>query len=189
MHDIKKGTEQEVFVIGFGRTPIGSFQGSLSKYTAVQLMSECIDKVLQKFHLTDFTANVTDLIVGNVCQAGLKQAPANQIASLCNLPTSVNCYLLNKVCASGMMALIQASKSLMLGDAELVVAGGVESMSNAPHLLRIRNGIRYGNGQVEDSLHVDCLSDAKSGMSMGQVCEMLAHNLNISRVEQVRKCH
>ena len=112
---------QQVFVVGFGRTPIGSFQGALSKLTAVNLMSECIESVFEKSKLSTSKPKVTELVIGNVCQSGLKQAPANQIARRSGLPTETNCHMISKVCSSGMMAVIQASKSILLGDAEVII--------------------------------------------------------------------
>lgn len=111
--------DDEVYIVGFGRTPIGSFQGSLSRVSAVQLLSTCIDVVFERSNLVHLKPVVTDLVVGNVCQAGLRQAPANQVANSVGFSASTNCVLINKVCASGMKAVIQAVQMLRLKDAKV----------------------------------------------------------------------
>lgn len=110
---------EEVYVVGFGRAPIGSFQGSLVRLSAVQLMSTCVEQIFERSNLLHLKPLVQELVVGNVCQAGLKQAPANQVARLAGLPSSTNCSLVNKVCASGMKAITQAVQSIQLGDAKV----------------------------------------------------------------------
>jgi acetyl-CoA C-acetyltransferase len=129
--------------------------------------------------------DVDEVIMGNVLQAGSGQAPARQAAIYAGLPTKVECMTINKVCGSGLKAVMLASQAIALGDADIIVAGGMESMSNAPYLLeRVRQGYRLGHGELADSLIKDGLWDVYNNFHMGNAGELCSRNLNISREEQ-----
>ena len=125
---------KKVVIVSAARTPIGSFMGSLSSLTAAQLGTEAIKGALSKINLDP--SQVDEVLMGNVVQAGVGQAPARQAAMGAGIPDSVPCTTVNKVCASGMKAMMQAAQAIALGDADIVVAGGMESMSNIPHSVR-----------------------------------------------------
>lgn len=173
----------EVFVIGAVRTPIGSFGGALKDLSATQLGASAISALI---HKTGVDVNeIDDVLMGCVLQANLGQAPARQAAKLAGLPNEVNCTTVNKVCASGMKAIAQAAQSIMLGDAEVVVAGGMESMSNVPFYAdKMRWGNKYGNASLIDGLAKDGLTDVYDGQAMGMAAELCASTCGISREEQ-----
>ena len=173
----------KVVIVAAGRTPVGSFMGSLASFSATQLGSIAIKGVLEKINLDP--ALVQEVYMGNVLQAGLGQAPARQAAKFAGLPDTVQCTTINKVCASGMKAIMLAAQSIALGDNEIVVAGGMESMSNVPHYLpNSRKGYKFGNFQVIDGLPFDGLTDPYSQQVMGFFADKTAEEYAFSREEQ-----
>ena len=174
---------KEVYIIAAVRTPIGSFGGSLKGFTATQLGAIAIKGALEKAGVSP--AMVNDVLMGCVLQANVGQAPARQAAKFAGLPNEVSCTTINKVCASGMKAISQAAQSIILGDADIVVAGGMESMSNVPYYApAMRWGNKYGNVQFIDGLAKDGLVDAYDGKAMGNAAEMCATTCGITREEQ-----
>lgn len=165
------------------RTPMGSFGGSLKSLTATQLGAIAIKAAINRAGIRP--EQVNDVLMGCVIQANLGQAPARQAAKFAGLPDQVNCTTVNKVCASGMKAISLAAQSIALGDAEIVVAGGMESMSNVPfYSEHIRWGNKYGNVQLVDGLAKDGLTDVYDGKAMGFAAELCAKECGISREEQ-----
>src|SRR5688572_4424398 len=174
---------REVYVISAVRTPMGSFGGALKGLSATQLGAAAIKGALQKAGIAP--AQVQDVLMGCVIQANLGQAPARQAARFAGLPDEVNCTTINKVCASGMKAISQAAQSIALGDADIVVAGGMESMSNVPfYTENMRWGNKYGNTAMIDGLAKDGLTDVYDGKAMGNAAELCAKECGISREEQ-----
>jgi acetyl-CoA C-acetyltransferase len=174
---------KEVYILSAVRTPIGSFGGTLKSFTATQLGAFAIKGALEKAGLAP--QQINDVIMGSVIQANLGQAPARQAAKFAGLPNEVNCTTVNKVCASGMKAIAQAAQSIMLGDADIVVAGGMESMSNVPFYSdTMRWGNKYGNVSFIDGLVKDGLTDVYDGKAMGIAAELCASTCNVSREEQ-----
>jgi acetyl-CoA C-acetyltransferase len=174
---------REVYVISAVRTPMGSFGGVLKGLSATQLGAAAIKGAIQKAGIKP--AQVQDVLMGCVIQANLGQAPARQAAKFAGLPDEVNCTTINKVCASGMKAIAQATQSIALGDADIVVAGGMESMSNVPfYTENMRWGNKYGNTAMIDGLAKDGLTDVYDGKAMGNAAELCAATCGISREEQ-----
>ena len=174
---------KEVYIISAVRTPIGSFGGSLASLTAVQLGSIAIKGALQKAGIDP--KQVQEVLMGNVVSAGLGQAPATQMAVGAGLGFEIPCTLVNKVCASGMKAVMLGAQSIMLGQNDVVVAGGVESMSNIPYyLLKARYGYKYGNSELIDGLQHDGLTDAYNHCAMGVCADNTAKEMKISRQDQ-----
>jgi len=174
---------QEVYILAAVRTPIGSFGGSLKDISATQLGATAIKGALEKSGLDP--KQVDDVIMGSVIQANLGQAPARQAAKFAGLPDEVNCTTVNKVCASGMKSIAIAAQSIMLGDADIVIAGGMESMSNVPfYTENMRWGNKYGNVSLIDGLAKDGLTDVYDGKAMGNAAEFCATSCGISREEQ-----
>ncbi len=174
---------KEVYIMSAVRTPIGSFGGSLKGFTATQLGAIAIKGAVEKAGITP--AMVNDILMGAVIQANMGQAPARQAAKFAGLPNEVNCTTINKVCASGMKAIAQAAQSILLGDADIVVAGGMESMSNVPFYAdAIRWGNKYGNTIFIDGLAKDGLTDVYDGNAMGNAAELCAITCGISREQQ-----
>jgi acetyl-CoA C-acetyltransferase len=174
---------KEVVIISAVRTPIGSFGGSLKDISATKLGAAAIKGALQKAGIRP--EQVQDVLMGCVLQANLGQAPARQSAKFAGLPNEVNCTTINKVCASGMKAIALAAQSIALGDADIVVAGGMESMSNAPFYAEdMRWGNKYGNTVMVDGLAKDGLTDVYDGKAMGNAAELCAKECGISREEQ-----
>jgi acetyl-CoA C-acetyltransferase len=174
---------KEVYIISAVRTPIGSFGGSLKGFTATQLGSIAIKGALEKAGIKPEMVN--DVLMGCVIQANLGQAPSRQAAKFAGLPNEVNCTTINKVCASGMKAISHAAQSIMLGDADIVVAGGMESMSNVPYYAdAMRWGNKYGNVAFIDGLAKDGLTDVYDGKAMGNAAELCASSCGISREDQ-----
>jgi acetyl-CoA C-acetyltransferase len=174
---------QEVFILSAVRTPIGSFGGSLKDVSATQLGAAAITGALEKSGLK--ASQIDDVLMGSVIQANLGQAPARQAAKFAGLPNEVNCTTINKVCASGMKAIAQAAQSIMLGDADIVIAGGMESMSNVPfYTENLRWGNKYGNVTMIDGLAKDGLTDVYDGKAMGNAAEFCATSCGISREDQ-----
>ncbi|MCS6818116.1 MAG: acetyl-CoA C-acetyltransferase [Blastocatellia bacterium] len=174
---------RDVVIVGAARTPIGSFLGALSGLSAPRLGAVAIREALHRASVAPDL--VDEVIMGNVLQAGVGQAPARQAALFAGLPTKVECLTINKVCGSGLKAVMLAEQAIALGDAEIIVAGGMESMSNAPYLLeRARTGYRLGHGEIVDSMIKDGLWDVYNDFHMGNAGELCARRLNISREEQ-----
>jgi acetyl-CoA C-acetyltransferase len=175
--------KKEVYIIAAVRTPMGSFGGSLKSLSATQLGAIAIKGALQKAGLD--AAQVQDVLMGCVIQANLGQAPARQAAKFAGLPDSVNCTTVNKVCASGMKSIALAAQSILLGDADVVIAGGMESMSNVPfYSENLRWGNKYGNVSLIDGLAKDGLTDVYDGKAMGNAAELCARTCSISREDQ-----
>jgi len=174
---------KEVYIISAVRTATGSFGGSLKNFTATQLGAIAVKGVLEKAGVSATAVN--DLLMGCVIQANLGQAPARQAAKLAGLPNQVNCTTINKVCASGMKAVSLAAQSIMLSDADIVIAGGMESMSNVPFYSdTMRWGNKYGNVNFYDGLVKDGLTDVYDGKAMGHAAELCASTCGISRQDQ-----
>jgi acetyl-CoA C-acetyltransferase len=174
---------KEVYIVSAVRTPIGSFGGSLKSLSATQLGAIAVKAAVSRAGLKP--EHVQDLLMGCVIQANLGQAPARQVARFAGLPDHVNCTTVNKVCASGMKAIAQAVQSILLGDADVVVAGGMESMSNVPfYAEQMRWGNKYGNVSMLDGLAKDGLTDVYDGKAMGNAAELCAKECSISREEQ-----
>ena len=175
--------KKEVYIIAAVRTPIGSFGGMLKDFSATRLGAIAIKGALQKAGIKPEI--VDDVLMGCVLQANLGQAPARQASKYAGLPDSVNCTTINKVCASGMKAIAQGAQSIMLADADIVVAGGMESMSNVPfYVEQLRWGNKYGNTNLIDGLAKDGLVDAYDGKAMGNAAELCASTCGISRADQ-----
>ena len=174
---------REVFIVAAVRTPIGSFGGSLKNLTATQLGAVAIKGALDKIHL-DINL-VDEVYMGSVIQAGLGQAPARQAAKLAGLPDKVICTTINKVCASGMKSIALAAQNILLGDADIVVAGGMESMSNVPfYNMQQRWGNKYGDTTLLDGLAKDGLLDVYDQVAMGNFADLCATEHQISREAQ-----
>lgn len=178
MHIMNK----KVVIVSAVRTPIGSFMGSLSTVSATQLGAVAIKGALNKVNL-DFNL-VDEVIMGNVVQAGVGQAPARQAALFAGLPNTVIATTINKVCASGMKAVMQGAQAIMAGDAEIVVAGGMENMSLIPHYIHLRNGYKFGPAAMIDGMQKDGLSDAYDNTAMGVSADLCATEYKISREAQ-----
>ena len=173
---------KKVVIVSAVRTPIGSFMGALSSVSAPQLGAVAIKGALKKINLDP--ALVDEVLMGNVVSAGLGQAPARQAAILAGLSTNVACTTINKVCASGMKAVMLASQAIMCGDAEIVVAGGMENMSMIPHYVTMRNGVKFGPTTLVDGMQKDGLVDAYDNNAMGVCADLCATEYKISREEQ-----
>lgn len=173
---------KKVVIVSAVRTPIGSFMGGLSTLTAPQLGAAAIKGALEKINLKPEL--VDEVLMGNVVQAGVGQAPARQASKLAGLPDSVIATTVNKVCASGMKAVMQAAQAIKSGDAEIVVAGGMESMSQIPHYVHMRNGYKFGPATMVDGLQKDGLSDAYDNNAMGVFADLCATEYKITREEQ-----
>ena len=174
---------KEVVMVAAVRTPLGSFGGSLRSLSATQLGAIAIQGALERSGVDAHA--VSDVFMGSVLQANLGQAPARQAAKFAGLPDSVNCTTINKVCASGMKAVSMAAQHILLGDASVVVAGGMESMSNTPYYSdTMRWGNKYGNVPLIDGLAKDGLTDVYDGKAMGFAAEHCASTCGITRAEQ-----
>lgn len=173
---------KKVVIVSAARTPIGSFMGALSSMTAPQLGAVAIKGALDKISLDPNL--VDEVIMGNVIQAGVGQAPARQAALFAGLPNSVIATTVNKVCASGMKAVMQGAQAIMAGDAEIIVAGGMESMSMIPHYVHMRNGVKFGPTQLIDGMQKDGLQDAYDHNAMGVSADLCASEYKITREAQ-----
>jgi len=174
---------KEVYVVSAVRTPMGSFGGSLKSFSATQLGGIAIKGAVEKAGINPIEIN--EVYMGSVIQANLGQAPARQAAKFAGLPNEVICTTVNKVCASGMKSIALAAQSIMLGDADVVVAGGMESMSNVPFYSEsMRWGNKYGNTMLIDGLVKDGLTDVYDGKAMGVAAEMCASTCGVSRADQ-----
>ena len=173
---------KEVYIIAAVRTPIGAFMGGLATISATELGSIAIKGAIEK---SDLPINLVDeVFMGNVLQAGLGQAPARQAALGAGLGQNVPCTTVNKVCASGMKAIMLGAQTILAGDNHIVVAGGMENMSQTPHYLDARNGTKFGNIITLDGISKDGLLDVYNKVPMGNCAEICAKEHNISREDQ-----
>lgn len=173
---------KDVVIVSVARTPIGSFMGSLSSIPTTKLGAIAIKGALDKINLAPNL--VEEVFMGNVVSAGLGQAPARQAAIYAGISDSVPCTTVNKVCASGMKSIMLAAQSIALGDAEIVVAGGMENMSSIPHYQYARKGSKYGSISMEDGIQKDGLVDAYGKVAMGVCADECATEYNFSREDQ-----
>ena len=173
---------KEVVIVSAVRTPIGGFMGSLSSLSATQLGSIAIKGALDKIKLN--ASEVQEVLMGNVLQANVGQAPARQAALGAGISNEVPCTTVNKVCSSGMKAIMMAAQSIKAGDADVIIAGGMESMSNVPHYLEGRNGVKLGDIKAKDGLLRDGLIDVYNQTHMGNCAELCAKDMNFSREQQ-----
>ncbi len=173
---------KEVVIVAAARTPIGSFLGSLSTVSATELGAIAIKGALEKINLDP--KYVQEVYMGNVVQAGNGQAPARQAAIKAGIPDKVPCTTVNKVCASGMKAISLAAQAIMLGDAKVVVAGGMENMSLIPHYVHMRNGHKFGSQTLVDGMQRDGLVDAYDQQAMGTCADLCAQEYDFSREDQ-----
>lgn len=171
---------QPIVIVSGSRTAMGSFQGSLSSLTAPELGAAVIRESLQRAGVQ--ADQVDEVIMGCVLPAGLKQGPARQAMRLAGLPDHVGATTINKICGSGMKAVMQAADAIKAGSADIVVAGGMESMSNAPYLMpKARAGFRMGHGEVKDHMFLEGLEDAETGRSMGSLAQDMANQKGYTR--------
>ena len=169
-------------IVSAKRTPIGKFMGGLSTVSAPKLGSIAIQGALEFIGLDP--SEVDEVFMGNVLQTGVGQAPARQAAIFAGIPDTVPCTTVNKVCSSGMKTIMMAAQAIALGDAEVVVAGGMENMSLAPHIVPMRTGVKFGGAQLEDVMQKDGLVDAFDQVAMGTFADATAIKHKISRAEQ-----
>ena len=174
---------KDAYILSACRTPIGKYLGALSSFSAIQLGAIVVKEALQRSGLD--AGLVDEVIMGNVLSAGLGQNPARQSALKAGLPVSVSALTINKVCGSGLKAVGLAAQGIRLGETSVVIAGGMESMSNAPYLLfKARTGYRMGNGELVDSMIHDGLWDAYEDYHMGCTAELVCRQYNVSREAQ-----
>lgn len=172
----------EVVIVSVARTPIGSFLGSLSNIPAPKLGAIAMKGALEKINLNP--AKVQEVFMGNVVSAGLGQAPARQAAMFANIPDTVPCTTVNKVCASGMKSIMLAAQSIALGDNDIVVAGGMENMSMIPHYVHARKGTKFGPATMEDGMQKDGLVDVYDQVAMGVCADACATEYEFTREDQ-----
>ncbi|WP_278957109.1 thiolase family protein [Aquipseudomonas alcaligenes] len=172
----------DIVIVSGARTPMGGFQGSLSSVPAVELGALAIREAVARAGIQP--ADVQEVIMGCVLPAGLKQGPARQASLGAGLPAATGCTTINKLCGSGMKAVMQAFDALKAGSNEVMVAGGMESMSNAPYIIeKARTGLRMGHGEIKDHMFLDGLEDARTGRLMGSFAQETADKYGISREE------
>ncbi|HWR81300.1 MAG TPA: acetyl-CoA C-acetyltransferase, partial [Pseudomonas sp.] len=172
----------DIVIVSSVRTPMGGFQGSLSSIAAVDLGAIAIREAIARAGIQP--ADVQEVIMGCVLPAGLKQGPARQASLNAGVPSAAGCTTINKLCGSGMKAVMQAHDALKAGSNEIMVAGGMESMSNAPYVLpKVRTGLRMGHGEVKDHMFLDGLEDARTGRLMGSFAQDTADQYGITREE------
>ena len=173
---------KNIYVIGAARTPVGSFQGSLSSLSAPELGAHAIKASIEQAAIEK--SEISEVIFGNVVSAGLKQAPARQAMRNSGIPDSCGATTINKVCGSGMKSIMLANDLIQAGSADTIIAGGMESMSNAPYLLpKARAGLRMGHQALQDALFLDGLEDAETGGSMGSFAQNTADEFQLTRQE------
>ena len=173
---------KKVVITHAKRTPIGSFNGSLNSFSAPQLGSIVIKDLISNAGIN--TDLIDEVIMGNVLTAGLGQAPARQAAIYAGLPKKVEALTINKMCGSGLKAVMLAHQAIACGDADIIIAGGQESMSNAPYILKkARNGYRLGHDSIYDSILLDGLTDVYNNIHMGNCAEATAREFNFTRME------
>ncbi len=183
LQKIKFMEKREVYIVSAVRTPLGSFGGSLASIPATKLGAAAIKTALERINLN--SSEVQEVFMGNVLQANVGQAPARQAAKFAGIPDDVPCTTINKVCASGMKSIMIGAQSIMLGDNEIVVAGGMENMSLTPYYVETnRWGAKFGNVSLIDGISKDGLLDVYSGKIMGSCAEVCATEYKISREEQ-----
>lgn len=174
---------KEVYIVSAVRTPIGAFGGGLAEVAATQLGAVAVKATVERSGVNP--EDVNEVLMGSVLQGNLGQAPARQAAKFAGLPDHVQCTTINKVCASGMKSVIFAAQSILLGDSDIVVAGGMENMSNTPYYVeKARYGYRYGNGQLLDAIVKDGLTDVYHQNLMGNSAELCAEKYKITREQQ-----
>lgn len=172
----------DIVIVSSVRTPMGGFQGSLSSIAAVDLGAIAIREAIARAGIQP--ADVQEVIMGCVLPAGLKQGPARQASLNAGVPAATGCTTINKLCGSGMKAVMQAHDALKAGSNEIMVAGGMESMSNAPYVLpKVRTGLRMGHGEIKDHMFLDGLEDARTGRLMGSFAQDTADQYGITREE------
>lgn len=182
---MKQNIMQKVYILSAIRTPMGSFGGALAGFTAPQLGSIAIKAAVEKSGID--TKDINEVFYGNVCQANVGQAPARQASLGAGLSINTPCTTVNKVCASGMKSVMFAAQTIMCGYNDVVVAGGMESMSNIPYYLpKVRWGLKFGGSEMVDGLQKDGLSDAYNHQAMGICADATAAKYNISREDQDR---
>ncbi len=174
----------KVVVVAAKRTPIGSFMGSLSEISAPSLGAIVVKELLSSIRLDP--SEVDEVLMGQVLQAGAGQAPARQVALNSGMSNSVPCTTINKVCASGMKSIMLGAQAIKTGDAEIVIAGGMENMSMSPHFISLRKGNKFGSSSLKDIMENDGLIDAYDKVSMGVFADECARKYKISRQEQDR---
>ena len=173
---------KKVVIVSAKRTAVGAFQGALSSLNVAKLGSAAIEAVLNETNIDKQIVN--EVIMGNVLSAGVGQAPARQAALYSGLPNQVECLTINKMCGSGLKSVMLADQAIKCGDADIIIAGGMESMSNAPYLLpNARNGYRLGNGEIIDSMVKDGLWDVYNDIHMGNCAESCARDFKFTREE------
>ena len=173
----------ETVIVAGARTPMGGFQGELASVTAPELGAAAIKAAVERAGI--LPSDVSETLMGNVLPAGLGQAPARQASIFAGVPDSVPCTTISKVCGSGMKAVMIANDQLALGHAEIIVAGGMESMTNSPYLLpKARGGYRLGHGEVKDHMFLDGLEDAYEHRLMGTYAEDAARHYQFTRADQ-----
>ncbi len=175
-------SKQEVYIVSAARTPIGSFLGSLSSVSATDLGATAIKGAVERSGIS--VENIDEVFMGNVLQAGVGQAPARQAALKAGLTNTVPSTTVNKVCASGMKSVMLGVQSILAGDNHIVVAGGMESMSQTPHYIDGRNGMKFGNITMLDGITKDGLLDVYSKVPMGNCAELCAKEYNVTREDQ-----
>ena len=174
---------KDIVIVAGSRTAMGSFQGALSSLSAPELGAAVIQDTLKRANLA--AQDIDEVIMGCVLPAGLKQGPARQAMRLAGVPDHVGATTINKICGSGMKAVMQAADAICAGNAEIVMAGGMESMSNAPYLLpKARSGYRMGHGEVIDHMFQEGLEDAETGLSMGVLAQKMADKKGYTREQQ-----
>lgn len=174
---------KDIVIVAGSRTAMGSFQGALSSLSAPELGAAVIQDTLKRANLA--AQDIDEVIMGCVLPAGLKQGPARQAMRLAGVPDHVGATTINKICGSGMKAVMQAADAICAGNAEIVMAGGMESMSNAPYLLpKARSGYRMGHGNVIDHMFQEGLEDAETGLSMGVLAQKMADKKGYTREQQ-----
>ncbi|MAE22787.1 MAG: acetyl-CoA C-acyltransferase [Pseudomonas sp.] len=172
----------DIVIVSGARTPMGGFQGSLASVPAVELGAAAIREAVKRAGIEP--ADVQEVIMGCVLPAGLKQGPARQASLNAGLPSATGCTTINKLCGSGMKAVMMAFDSLKAGSNQVMIAGGMESMSNAPYVLeKARTGLRMGHGEIKDHMFLDGLEDARTGRLMGSFAQETADQYGISREE------
>ena len=174
---------KDIVIVAGSRTAMGSFQGALSSLSAPELGAAVIQETLNRANVA--AQDIDEVIMGCVLPAGLKQAPARQAMRLAGVPDHVGATTINKICGSGMKAVMQAADAICAGNAEIVMAGGMESMSNAPYLLpKARSGYRMGHGEIKDHMFQEGLEDAETGLSMGVLAQKMADKKGYTREQQ-----
>ncbi len=175
-------SDNTIVIVAGARTPMGGFQGSLSAVSAVDLGAAAIREAVQRAGIE--AADVQEVIMGCVLPAGLKQGPARQASLNAGLPAATGCTTINKLCGSGMKAVMMAHDALKAGSNQIMIAGGMESMSNAPYIIeKARTGLRMGHGEIKDHMFFDGLEDARTGRLMGSFAQETADKYGITREE------